>query len=82
MPEAKSIIRLLNPQALLIGGGKPIPILRGVADELSSQLKHDVSMPRTPVRPSAFGADAAVVGTAALPFVDQLFPCDAILMKC
>lgn len=81
IPLLQAIARLLDPGEVVIGGRMQRGLAQRLATILGEALARDATLPPMTVRPSAYGSDAALVGAAALPFVDQLFPCDATLIK-
>jgi predicted NBD/HSP70 family sugar kinase len=72
---------LLDPDAIVIGGRLPAPLIERLCARLDAALA-EVSMPnRVPVHPAQMAAEAPAIGAAILPFLDQLLPSDAILMQ-
>lgn len=72
---------LLDPDAILIGGRLPLPLIQRLSARIDAALA-EIPMPnRVPVQPAQMAADAPAIGAAILPFRDQLLPSDAILMQ-
>lgn len=72
---------LLDPDAILIGGRLPVPLIERLSARIEAALGQ-VPMPsRIPVQPAQMASDAPAIGAAILPFLDQLLPSDAILMQ-
>ena len=74
---------LINPQAVLVGGRLPEPLIDALVAALTSALAgYAADMPSiAPIRRAAMAADAPAVGAALLPFSDLMLPSDAILMN-
>lgn len=74
---------LLDPQAILIGGRLPAPLIDALADALARRLDaHRPSLPGiAPIRRAAMPEIAPAIGAALLPFSDRLLPSDSILMN-
>jgi predicted NBD/HSP70 family sugar kinase len=74
---------LLNPQAVLVGGRLPEPIIDALVAAMADALAvHASDMPSVaPIRRAEMAADAPAVGAALLPFSDRMLPFDAILMN-
>ena len=74
---------LINPEAVLIGGRLPAPLVDGLADALNRRLKtHAKAFPAiAPVARAATSEDAPAVGAAILPFSHRLLPTRFALMK-
>ena len=74
---------LINPQAVLVGGRLPEPLIDALVDALTDALTlHAPAMPSiAPIRRAAMAADAPAIGAALLPFSDRMLPSDAILMN-
>jgi predicted NBD/HSP70 family sugar kinase len=74
---------LINPQAVLIGGRLPAPIVDQLAERLNRRLEaHASAVPLiAPVARAALSDDAPAVGAAILPFLDRLLPTRTALMK-
>ncbi|MBB5712665.1 ROK family transcriptional regulator [Sphingomonas xinjiangensis] len=72
---------LLNPDAVLIGGRLPLPLIERLAEALTRALA-EVDLPaRAPVKPAVMAQDAPAIGAAILPFLDHLLPSDSILIQ-
>ena len=72
---------LLDPDAVVIGGRLPVPLIERLSARIDAALAQ-VPMPnRVPVHPGQMPAEAPAIGAAILPFLDQLLPSDAILMQ-
>jgi predicted NBD/HSP70 family sugar kinase len=74
---------LINPQAVLIGGRLPAPIVEELARRLNERLQPYASTTPSiaPVERAALSDDAPAVGAATLPFTHRLLPTRAALMK-
>lgn len=69
---------LLNPEAILIGGRLPVPVVERLADRtnrLLAMLGRNAPV-LAPIRAAALAEDAAAVGAALLPFGAHLLPSD------
>ena len=72
---------LLDPDAILLGGRLPMPLIERLAAGLTTALA-TVAMPsRARVMPATMAQDAPAIGAAILPFLDQVLPSDAILIQ-
>lgn len=72
---------LINPDAILIGGRLPMPLIRRLSDQLTAALQ-DVRLPsRAKILPAVMAEDAPAIGAAILPFLDHVLPSDAILIQ-
>ncbi|WP_347304648.1 ROK family transcriptional regulator (plasmid) [Croceibacterium sp. TMG7-5b_MA50] len=72
---------LLDPDAILLGGRLPMPLMQRLAAALESALA-DVPLPaRAAILPATMAEDAPAIGAAMLPFLDYLLPSDANLMQ-
>ena len=72
---------LLNPDAVLIGGRLPLPLIERLAEALTQALG-EVDLPAcAPVKPAVMAQDAPAIGAAILPFLDHLLPSDSILIQ-
>lgn len=72
---------LLDPDAILIGGRLPLPLIERLSARIEAALGQ-VPMPnRVPVQPAQMASDAPAIGAAILPFLDELLPSDTILMQ-
>lgn len=69
---------LLNPQAILLGGRLPVPLLHRLAARAQSELAaRTADMPTmAPVQVAALAEDAAAVGGALLAFGSLLLPAE------
>src|SRR5688572_21207750 len=74
---------LINPEAVLIGGRLPAPLVDQLADALNRRLHaHSSRFPAiAPVARAATSDDAPAVGAAILPFSHRLLPTRFALMK-
>jgi predicted NBD/HSP70 family sugar kinase len=74
---------LINPQAVLVGGRLPEPLMNGLVAALIDALAvHAAAMPSVaPIRRAAMAEDAPAIGAALLPFSDHMLPSDAVLMN-
>jgi predicted NBD/HSP70 family sugar kinase len=74
---------LINPEAVLIGGRLPAPLVDQLADALNRRLQaHSSRFPAiAPVARAATSDDAPAVGAAILPFSHRLLPTRFALMK-
>lgn len=72
---------LLDPDAILIGGRLPLPLITRLSARIAGALAQ-VDLPgHIPVQPAEMASDAPAIGAAILPFLDQLLPSDATLMQ-
>ena len=73
---------LIDPEAILIGGRLPAPLVDRLANRLNEQLRSQrVSMPSVTVARAALADDAPAVGAAILAFSDRFLPTRFALMK-
>ncbi|WP_241557369.1 ROK family transcriptional regulator [Croceibacterium ferulae] len=72
---------LIDPDAVLLGGRLPMPLMRRLAEALDNVLANIPLPARTPVLTASMAEDAPAIGAAMLPFLDHLLPSDAILMQ-
>jgi predicted NBD/HSP70 family sugar kinase len=72
---------LINPNAVLIGGRLPTPLIGRLAASLNERLGGMALPSRAPVIPATMAGDAPAIGAAILPFLDRLLPSDAILIQ-
>jgi predicted NBD/HSP70 family sugar kinase len=74
---------LINPEAVLIGGRLPGPLVDRLAELLNRRLQaHAQCFPAiAPVARAATSEDAPAVGAAILPFSHRLLPTRFALMK-
>lgn len=72
---------LINPDAILIGGRLPMPLIERLSAGLTAAL-HDIKLPsRAKILPAVMAEDAPAIGAAILPFLDHVLPSDAILIQ-
>ncbi|WP_068086485.1 ROK family transcriptional regulator [Novosphingobium rosa] len=72
---------LIDPHAIIIGGRLPESLAQALALRLTDRLAQ-IRLPATaPILRAAMAGDAAAIGAAILPFLDQLLPSDATLMQ-
>ncbi|WP_343616518.1 ROK family transcriptional regulator [Novosphingobium sp.] len=72
---------LIDPHAIIIGGRLPESLADALVERLTARLA-DVRLPATaPILRATMAGDAAAIGAAILPFLDQLLPSDATLMQ-
>ena len=76
-----AIACLFDPDAVLIGGRLPMPLVERLATGLTERLAGTRLPVRTPVLPATMAQDAPAVGAAILPFLAHLLPSDAILIQ-
>lgn len=74
---------LINPEAVLIGGRLPAPLVERLAGRLNERLRsYKLIIPSVaPVARAALANDAPAVGAAILPFSDRFLPTRFALMK-
>lgn len=72
---------LINPNAVLIGGRLPMPLIGRLASSLNERLGAMALPSSAPVIPASMAGDAPAIGAAILPFLDRLLPSDAILIQ-
>lgn len=72
---------LIDPDAVLIGGRLPLPLVSRLAGDLSAALGAMDLPSRAKVAPAIMAEDAPAVGAAILPFLEHLLPSDATLMQ-
>ncbi len=72
---------LLDPNAVLIGGRLPMPLIERLAAELTTAFATMELTARPTIMPTAMARDAPAIGAAILPFLDRLLPSDAILIQ-
>ena len=74
---------LVNPAAILIGGRLPTPLVDALAERLDEKVRArggpTLAVPA--IRRAAMSADAPAVGAAIMPFLTQLLPSRANLLK-
>jgi predicted NBD/HSP70 family sugar kinase len=72
---------LLDPDAILIGGRLPMPLIERLADGLTIALNAVPQPSRATVMPAVMARDAPAIGAAILPFLDHILPSDSILIQ-
>ncbi|EZP56773.1 MULTISPECIES: ROK family transcriptional regulator [unclassified Sphingomonas] len=72
---------LLDPDAILIGGRLPMPLIERLATGLTAALDAVPQPSRAKVMPAVMARDAPAIGAAILPFLDHILPSDAILIQ-
>ncbi|RZL85492.1 MAG: ROK family protein, partial [Sphingomonas sp.] len=72
---------LLDPDAILIGGRLPMPLIERLADGLTDALNAVPQPSRATVMPAVMARDAPAIGAAILPFLDHILPSDSILIQ-
>lgn len=82
-PAMVAIDCLINPEAVLIGGRLPPPLIERLAERLNKRLRGYYStIPSVAtVACAALAEDAPAVGAAILPFRDRFLPSRFTLMK-
>jgi predicted NBD/HSP70 family sugar kinase len=67
--------RVLDPEAVILGGRLPIPIIRELVMEIEQAgfCLEGVMLPRPKIYASSLGPEAGVIGTACLAFHQSLF---------
>ena len=82
-PTLVSVNCLINPEAILIGGRLPAPLVERLAECLNERLRaYQPIIPSVaPIARAALSEDAPAVGAAILPFTDRLLPTRLALMK-
>ena len=83
MDSLMAVNCLINPEAVLIGGRLPAPLVDQLAAALNERLQaHASTYPAiAPVARAATSDDAPAVGAAILPFSHRLLPTRFALMK-
>ncbi|MBJ6120189.1 ROK family transcriptional regulator [Sphingomonas mollis] len=81
MPPMVAINCLLNPDAVLIGGRLPVPLIERLSAALSDALRVLKLPARAQIMPAVMAQDAPAIGAAILPFLDHLLPSDSILIQ-
>ena len=76
-----SVNCLLNPAAILIGGGLPLPLIERLVIRLDRKLDRMRLPSRAPILAASTAANGAVIGAAMLPFLDHVLPSDSILIQ-
>lgn len=72
---------LIDPDAILIGGRLPMPLIEQLAAALEQALAAAPLPAHPPILPAAMAEDASAIGAAMLPFLDRLLPSDAVLVQ-
>lgn len=72
---------LLDPDAILIGGRLPMPLIERLASGLSAALDAVPQPSRAAIMPAVMAQDAPAIGAAILPFLDHILPSDSILIQ-
>jgi predicted NBD/HSP70 family sugar kinase len=73
---------VVNPEAIYIGGRLPTHLIDRLVAAVNARLARIEDVPAlAPVERAATSADGPAVGAALLPFMDQLLPSRAALMK-
>ena len=82
-PTLVSVDCLINPEATLIGGRLPAPLVERLAQCLNERRRtYKPIIPSVaPIARAALSADAPAVGAAILPFTNRFLPTRLALMK-
>ncbi|MEH3159909.1 MAG: ROK family transcriptional regulator [Sphingomonas taxi] len=72
---------LLDPDAILIGGRLPVPLIERLAGGLTAALDAVPQPSRAKIMPAVMAQDAPAIGAAILPFLDHILPSDSILIQ-
>ena len=72
---------LLDPDAILIGGRLPMPLIERLAAGLTAALDAVPQPSRAAIMPAVMAQDAPAIGAAILPFLDHILPSDSILIQ-
>ncbi|WP_232283616.1 ROK family transcriptional regulator [Sphingomonas sp. PAMC 26617] len=72
---------VLNPDAILIGGRLPVPLIERLASKLEKALSAIALPSHARIMSAVMAQDAPAIGAATLPFLDHVLPSDAILIK-
>ncbi|WP_210357914.1 MULTISPECIES: ROK family transcriptional regulator [Sphingomonas] len=72
---------LLDPDAILIGGRLPVPLIDRLAAGLTEALDAVPQPSRAAIMPAVMAQDAPAIGAAILPFLDHILPSDSILIQ-
>jgi predicted NBD/HSP70 family sugar kinase len=72
---------LLDPDAILIGGRLPMPLIERLAVGLTAALDAVPQPSRATIMPAVMAQDAPAIGAAMLPFLDHILPSDSILIQ-
>jgi predicted NBD/HSP70 family sugar kinase len=82
LPALLAIKFLIDPEAILIGGRLPAPLVDRLAESLNEQMRsRRISSPSVTVTRAALADDAPAVGAAILAFSDRFLPTRFALMK-
>jgi len=76
-----SVAQLLKVDTILIGARLPLPAIERLAKALSDRLAALKAAPAVRVSPALNAVDSIAIGAATLPFVDQLFPRDTLIVR-
>lgn len=82
-PTLVSVDCLINPEAILIDGRLPAPLVERLAERLNERLRtYKPIIPSVaPIARAALSEDAPAVGAAILPFTNRIVPTRLALMK-
>lgn len=72
---------LLDPDAILIGGRLPMPLIERLATGLTKALAAVPQPSRARIMAAVMAQDAPAIGAAILPFLDHILPSDSILIQ-
>lgn len=76
-----AIACLIDPDAVLIGGRLPMPIIERLVAGLTAALTAIPLPARLAIMPAVMAQDAPAIGAAIFPFLHHLLPSDAILIQ-
>jgi len=76
-----SVAQLLKVDTILIGARLPLPAIERLAKALSDRLAALKAAPAARASPAFNAVDSIAIGAATLPFVDQLFPRDTLIVQ-
>ncbi|MFQ3186724.1 MAG: putative NBD/HSP70 family sugar kinase [Marinomonas primoryensis] len=79
-PALASVIALYDPEAVLIGGRLPAPVLAALIDRLKSTLASHSMLPLPEIRVAQTGYTAGVLGAAVLPLYETFAPQQNLLL--
>ncbi|WP_392386901.1 ROK family transcriptional regulator [Marinomonas primoryensis] len=79
-PALASVIALYDPEAVLIGGRLPAPVLAALIDRLESTLASHSMLPLPEIRVAQTGYTAGVLGAAVLPLYETFAPQQNLLL--
>ncbi|MDE8602876.1 ROK family transcriptional regulator [Marinomonas sp. RSW2] len=79
-PALASVIALYDPEAVLIGGRLPAPVLAALIDRLESTLATHSMLPLPEIRVAQTGYTAGVLGAAVLPLYETFAPQQNVLL--